>query len=473
MKLKFLACVVLASTLPAVTRADSLSRVFELALENDHQIQRAKATYQADSELPAIARAQLLPEIRADYLLRSISENSTTPELVTTEGGNFRETEIDLERDVDDQGWTLRLDQPLFDAPAWYGYKQGKAEGLVAEALFAEAQQDLLLRVADRYLDVLRAQDDLAAARAQERAFARQLEQTRKRFDSGLIPVTDFAESQSAFDLAAVRTVEESNKLEVAREALSNLTGEEHSVISILRDDFTPTAPEPDSASDWAEAAASDNPRLVAARHSEAAAQERRKAASWSHAPTLKLGIFASSLDTDGTLDSNIDSPFVLSPDQDVDTLGVELRLEIPLYEGGATSAKRRRAEHQYQASRDLVSDTQRRVMTQARQLFSQVKSDLARIEGRRQAILSAKAALDAAEAGYNIGTRNIIDVLNAQNTLFSAERDYANSRYDYIEHSFRLRATAARLRAGDLYRLDAFLQPPSSRQSEQRAVRQ
>ncbi|MCR9186536.1 MAG: TolC family outer membrane protein [Halieaceae bacterium] len=472
MKLNITALLLLLSAMPTATHAESLGRVYELALENDYQFQRAIATYHADLELPTIARSELLPKITADYLLRSVNEDSTTRQLITTGNGGLLETDMGLERDTDDRGWIARLDQPLFDAPAWYGYQQGKSKALAAESIFANAGQELLLRVVSAYLDVLRAQDNLAAARAQERAFGQQLEQTRKRFETGLIPVTDVAESQSAFDLAVVRTIEESNQVEVALEALSNLTGETHSVINILREDFLATGPEPDNVTAWAEAAAGDNLLLLAARHTEAAAQDKRKAASWAHAPKLTLGVFAANLDTSGTLDSNIESPFVLSPDQDSDTLGLELRLEIPLYEGGATSANRRRAEHQYQASRDLVSETQRAVMTQARQLFLKVKSDLSRIEARRQAILSAKAAFDAAEAGYNIGTRNIIDVLSAQNTLFSAERDYANSRYDYIENSFRLRATGARLRPGDLYRLDAFLQPPSNQQSNQRSVR-
>ena len=472
MKIITLTLTSLLAALPLATQADSLGRVYELALENDYEFQRAKAIYAADSELPTIARAELLPEIKADYMFRSASEDSTTRQLVTPAQGGLLETDFALERDVDDQGWLLRLDQPIFDAPAWYGYQQGKSAALVAEAIYANAGQELLLRVLGAYLDVLRAQDDLAAARAQERAFASQLTQTTKRFETGLIAVTDVAESQSAYDLAVVRTIEEENKVEVALEALSNITGEEHSVINILREDFNPTAPEPNNVMDWAQAASGDNLQLLAARHTKAAAQDKQKAARWQHAPTLKLGVFASNLDTSGTVDSNIDSPFILSPDQNVDSLGIELRLEIPLYEGGATSANRRRAEHQYQASRDLVSETDRRVVTEARQLFLTVKSDLTRIEGRRQAILSAKGALDAADAGYNIGTRNIIDVLNAQNTLFSAERDYANSRYDYIENSFRLRAVGARLRSGDLYRLDAFLYPPSTQQAGQRNVR-
>lgn len=459
-------------TLTAATRADSLSRVYELALENDFQFRRAEARYLADGELEAIARAELLPDVKAGYVYRSLEDDTTNRQLVANGDGSFFETDVDLERDVDDMGWRLRLDQPLFDAPAWYDYKEGGARALAAEASFADARQQLVLRVLRAYLDVLRAQDDLAAARAQQRAYATQLAQSEKRFESGLIPITDVTESQSAFDLAAARTIEEETQVEFALEALSNLTGESHSVINILRDDFEAVPPQPDALADWATAARSDNLALLAARHEEEAARFNRRSADWEHSPTLELGLFASSLETDGTVVSNLDTPFVLSPDQTIDTMGIELRLEIPLYQGGGVVAARRRAEHLYQASREQVNFVARRAETAARQAFLGVRRDLARIEARRQAVLSAKAAYDAAEAGYNVGTRNIIDVLNAQNTLFAAERDYAGSRYDYLENSFALRAAAARLRPEDLYRLDAFLTPPSGNQATLRAVR-
>ncbi len=473
MKQHFVVSTFLLATLSPSIHADSLGRVYELALENDYQFQRAIDTYKADQELPIIARAGLLPEISADYLLRSVSEDFTAKELIATEDGGLQEEDIDFDRDEDEHGWAVRLDQPLFDAPAWYGYQKGKSEALVAESVFANAQQDLLLRSVRAYLDVLRAQDDLAAARAQQRAFGQQLELSQERYKARLIPITDVADSQSAYDLAAVLSIEQTSKVETALEALSNLTGQTHSVINILRSDFIPTAPEPNDSKNWEEAASSDNLMLLAARHTEAAAQENSKAAAWGHSPTLTFSAFAASIDASGSLDSDPDSPFAFDPDRDSDITGLELRLKIPLYEGGATSANRRRAAHQYQASRDLVNETQRKAMTKARQLFQQVNSDLLRIEGLRQSILSAKARFDAAEAGYAVGTRTIIDVLNAQNILFSAERDYANSRYDYIEHSFRLRATGARLRPGDLYRLDAFLLPPSGQQAKQRAVPQ
>ncbi len=472
MKLRSAALATLLLGLPATNYADSLGRVYELALKNDYQFQRAKAMYQADAELATIARAGLLPKIKADYTVRNVQEDSIIRQLITPAAGSLVETDVSLNRDVTDSGWQIKLEQPVFDAPAWYGYKQGKSEALIASTLFEKAKQDLVLRVVNSYLNVLRAQDNLAAARAQERAFAGQLQKTQQRFDTGLIPVIDVTESQSAFDLVAVRTLEEAINVEVALEELATLTGEEHQVLNLLRGDFVVRAPEPNDVDQWAQAAGSDNLQVIAARHTQAAAKDKRKAAKWEHSPTLTFGAFASSVNTSGTNDSSIVSPFILAPDQESDTFGLELRLEIPLYEGGATSANRRRAEHLYQASRNFVSETRRKATIQSRQLFLTVKSDMLRIEGRRSSILSAKAALDAAEAGYSIGTRNIVDVLNAQNTLFSAERDYANSRYDYIENSFRLRATSASLSSGDLYRLDAFLNPPSNQQATQRIVR-
>jgi len=165
MNFQSLSLILLGATLTLETQADSLVRVYELALKNDYQLQRAEATYFADSELPVIARAGLLPKIKADYLFRSTSEDSTSRQLITPEDGGLLEVNVALDRKVNDHGWHLRLEQPLFDASAWYEYKQGKAKGLVAEAIYADARQEVLLRVVTAYLGVLRAQDNLSAAR--------------------------------------------------------------------------------------------------------------------------------------------------------------------------------------------------------------------------------------------------------------------------------------------------------------------
>ncbi len=452
--------------------ADSLVRVYELAQKYDYQYQQAKSTYLADAELSNIARAKLYPSISADYVFRAQQEDSAIRQLITTPNGELTETDVALDNDINNRGWSIRLEQPLFDAPAWYGYQKSKNEMQIAEAVYEQAKQELLLRVLSSYLNVLRAQDNLALARAQERAFSQQLKQTQQRFDSGLIPINELNASQAAFDVVATETLESINSVEIALEAMSNLTGQDHHLVYLLRDDFIITGPEPNNISEWEKVASEENLEIIITKKTKDALEQNLKAAKWEHSPKVTLGLFASSIETGGRVFSNIETPFVLSPDQNIDSLGIELRLQVPLYAGGSTSANKRRAEYQYQASQQLVSGTNRKIRSEVRQLFLTVKSDMQRIKGRRLSILSAKTALDSAEAGFEIGTSNIIDILNAQNALFAAEREYSNSRYNYLENSFRLRAASGSLNSGDIYRLDAFLKPPSAQQVIQRSIR-
>jgi outer membrane protein len=471
-KILFITLSFVFLTFSATSFADSLIRVYELAQKYDYQMQQAKSKYLADTELSTIARAKLYPTITADYQYRATTDNSAIRQLVTTSNGGLLEADVLLENDINNRGWSIRLEQPLFDAPAWYGYQQSKNENLIVAAEFEQAKQDLLLRVLNAYLNVLRAQDNIALVRAQEQAFSNQLQKTKQRFDSGLIPITELTISQAAYDVVTVDTIEAENSVEVALEALTNLTGQDHHIINLLHDNFIITRPEPDNISKWEEVAAIDNIELLISEKTSAAIKQEYKAAKWQHSPKVTLGLFASSIDTGGRSISSVETPFVISPDQNIDSLGIEVRLEIPIYSGGSTSANIRRVEYQFQGSKDLVSGTARKIRSQVRQLFLKVKSDIKQVKSRRSSILSAKNALDAVEAGFEIGTSNITEILYAQNALFNAEREYSSSRYNYIENSFRLRAVSGSLNSGDIYRLDAFLKPPSDQQIIQRSIR-
>jgi outer membrane protein len=472
MKLKLAVSLTLMYAVSTSSLASSLVRIYELAVKNDSQYQRAISIYEADSELSNISRAKLYPSIKAEYALRYLREDNTIRQVVVLPSDSLQVQDVSFDRNINYQSWALRLEQPIFDAPAWYGYQQGKSQVRVADAILQKAKQDLVIRVVNAYIDVLRAQDSLAATRAQEGAHLRQLEKTKQRFASRLIPITEVTESQAAYDVVRVRSLEEQNNVEITLEAIGNITGSQHTTLNILSRDFEATQPEPNSIDKWTESAINNNLQLLIARQTQSVAENKQKAAEWEHSPKVVLGVFASNNSTGGSINSSVDSPFILGPDQNTDSIGIELRLQIPLYEGGLTSANIRRAGHQFRASRDFAEETSRSVSIEARKLFLRIKSDVSLIEAKRVSILSAKSALDAAEAGYGTGTRNIIDVLNAQNVLFSTERDYANSRYDYIENSFLLRANSASLTAGDIFRLDAFLKPPSNQQGYQRAVR-
>ena len=449
--------------------ADSLSRVYELAVKNDYKYKRAISNYYADAELLKISKSDLLPKINADYSLRYLDGSSIIRQLALDVNADLYESDVAISSTTTNNGWTVRLEQAIFDAPAWYEYQAGKTEKLIVDISLEQAKQDLILRVVNAYIDILRVQDNLAATRSEENAFMAKLKQTQGRFDLGMIAVSEVIELQSVYDLAKIRTLNEVSNVESTTELLSIMTGMNHSSLNLLRSDFVVTSPEPLLMQEWIDAAESDNLEILLARQKEIASNQKRKSASWEHSPTLKLQAFISRMNTNGTTSSSIESPFILAPDQSIDSIGIGLSLQVPIYNGGTTSANKRRAAYQYEANKHFVGETRRNVATKLRQSFLQVKSNINKIKGRTVSINSAKAALKTALAGYDNGSRNIMNVLNAQNVLYSAERDYASSRYDYIQSYFSLRAIGGSLNSGDIHKLDAFLIPPSYQELLQR----
>jgi outer membrane protein len=247
----------------------------------------------------------------------------------------------------------------------------------------------------------------------------------------------------------------------VALELLSVLTGKRHDTLDVLVEDFEVTKPQPEDRSAWVEFALANNFNLKAAQFAEEAARQNAKARKMVHAPTLSGTAQYSDFETDGSLTQDPPTPFALPPnsEQELAVWGVEL--SVPLYAGGAISSDRRRAAQQFNASREQRINLTRQTVANARSLHMTVNNDVARVAARKQSILSTRSALDATEAGYDVGTRNIVDVLNAQNTLFIALRDYANSRYDYIVNTLLLKDQAGLLSPEDVNRLDSFLETP------------
>jgi outer membrane protein len=316
--------------------------------------------------------------------------------------------------------------------------------------------------VVEAYLLVLRAQDNLAASRAQERAFERQLEQTQQRFEVGLIAITDVYEAQAARDLAQVDRIVDENNVKVALERLSVLTGQpSHGDLNVLVEDFKIKPPDPLDRAAWVDFALANNFQLLASKYREEAARETAKANRMEHAPKVVGSYQYSDFNIDGKLDVTPDTGFNSSPDSDYEERMWRISVNLPLYSGGAISANRRRAAQEYNAAREDRINLTRNTVTNTRSLHMTVLSDVNRIAARKQSIISSKSSVDATQAGYEVGTRNVVDVLNAQNTLFRAERDYANSRYDYILDMMRLKEQAGLLSPEDVLRLDTFLVTP------------
>ncbi|MEJ2532699.1 MAG: TolC family outer membrane protein [Halioglobus sp.] len=444
----------------AVLRAESLRDIYELALENDAQLKAEEAQYLANLETENLSRSRLLPQINGNYTYTDSDSDVNAISPAFTESG-FETVKTFSNTDITTEGYQLSLNQALFDLPAWFTFQSGKDFTKQAEATFAANQQNLIVRVVEAYLLVLRAQDNLEASKAQERAFERQLEQTQQRFEVGLIAITDVYEAQAAYDLSQVNRIVDENNVSVALERLSVLTGRSHDNLDILKEDIEIKLPEPTDRAAWVDFALNNNFNLQAANYAEEAARQTAKASQLEHAPKVSGLIAYEDYETDGSFTRRPSTGLDVAPDRDTEDQLWQIRLDLPLYSGGAISAERRRAAQEFNAARENRINLARNTVTNTRSLHMTVVSDVARVAARKQSIVSSKSALDATQAGYEVGTRNVVDVLNAQNTLFAAQRDYYNSRYDYIINMLRLKEQAGLLSPEDIYNLDSYLAPP------------
>ncbi|RLA44939.1 MAG: hypothetical protein DRQ97_10525 [Gammaproteobacteria bacterium] len=460
MKRSGVALIALAlSITSATTQAESLRDIYELALENDAQLKAEQAQYLAAMESEKLGLSRLLPQINANYDYTDTDQDTEANSLDFD--GNLGTIDTFTNVDVDREGYQISLNQAIFDLPAWFSFQSGKELSKQAEATFTGNQQNLIVRVVEAYLLVLRAQDNLSASSAQERAFERQLEQTQQRFEVGLIAITDVYEAQAARDLSQVERIVDENNVSVALERLSVLTGQGHSNLDVLQEDFEIKMPDPLDRAAWVDFAMENNFSLLASRYAEEAARQNAKANKMVHAPTVSGSYAYSDYSTDGDLTRSPTTGFDVPPDNDVELNTWQVRLDLPLYSGGAISSNRRRAAQDFNASRENRINLSRNVVTNTRSLHMTVISDVSRVAARKQSIVSSRSALDATQAGYEVGTRNVVDVLNAQNTLFSAERDYANTRYDYILDILRLKEQAGLLSPEDVNNLDDYLETP------------
>lgn len=438
---------------------ESLSDIYQLAVKNDAQLKMAKAQLHADLETEKLALSTMLPQVSGSYSYTDTDSDSSSIRYAEV-GGVASPIDVRAKTDSDTKGFRLSLSQSIFDLSNWFSFKSGQEVSKQAKATFAANQQNLILRTVSAYFAVLRAKDNLQANLAQERALERQLEQTRQRFDVGLIAITDVYEAQAAYDLARVQRIEYENAVAVAIEQLSVLTGQQHGQLNVLAESFPIAQPNPADRAQWVEFALANNYSLAAARYAEDAASANAKAKKAGHLPTLSGSYTYSDFDTNGS--TRVFPVTPSSPEGSQDTKQWALTLSAPLYSGGAVSATRRQAAQQFNRAREQRIYLTRDTIANTRSQHMTVMSNVSRVAARKQSIVSSKSALDATQAGYDVGTRNVVDVLNAQNALYSAQRDYANSRYDYVIAMMQLKEQAGQLSPEDIVKLDTYLQPAS-----------
>ena len=440
-----LTAAVLAALLSATAAAETanLADILNAAVEADPEWFAAQRTLDADRQLATQGRAAMLPSLTATY----------------SYGRNWREYEGgglgDLRFDNEVVG--LSLVQPLFRPDTWYAGSQGKAASNAGEARFEQARQDFLLRVTERYLDVLRRWEDLETARAEERALGRQLEQTRERFDVGLVPVTDVEEAQAAYDLSRVLLISAESDFDVSRDQLEALTGQRWDKLAGLREELPMSGPEPAAPEHWMERARNNNPQVLASRYEADAAKAVSKQRTSAQLPSVNL---VGRYEDVGFSNANITPPPGSTQFLAYEGKSIGIEASLPLFAGGGLNSQRKEASYRYQAAEEAYRLVWRDVGQAAQSLARQVATSAQNVQARRQALRSAESALRATESGYEVGTRNVVDVLTAQRNLYANQRDYSAARYDYIVLSLRLQAAAGELARDDIETINAWLSP-------------
>ncbi|HEY1290347.1 MAG TPA: TolC family outer membrane protein [Burkholderiales bacterium] len=425
-------------------------QVYRDAQRYDAVYAAARQTLAAGRERLPQGRALLLPNL-------NLSANAQTGR-IDSESRNTALTPS-FTRDPRTLGYTLTLAQPIYRPQNYLQYRQSELQVAQAEATFAQAGQDLIVRTAQAYFDVLAAFDTLEVVRAQKTATGEQLAAAKRNFEVGTATITDTHEAQSRFDLISAQEIAALNDLQTKYQALQLITGKAYNELKALRPEVKLAPPNPENMESWVEIAEKQGyPVQVADAAAEIATLEARRQRA-GHLPTLDA------VATYGQTGSSASSTSATSPaGADVTTSTIGLQFAMPLYQGGAIDSREREAAALSLKSKDDLQNARRTAAVSTRQNYLLVINGISAIAALEQAMVSSQSSLDSNKLGYEVGVRINIDVLNAQQQLYSTRRDLAVARYNTIVNQLKLKSLAASLREEDLEEVNRVLGPVITR---------
>lgn len=452
--------------LPAAGHSASLLEIYQQALQSDPRIHEAEARRLAALEAEPQARGVLLPQVTAsadwtkatsdgagtdnDIDFIDHDNDPVTPDILQITPVTFSSESRDTTK-----RWQVSLRQTLFRWDQIVGMRRADKLVARAEADREAAQQDLVIRVGQTYFNVLAAEDRLTSTHANRQAISRQLEQAKQRFDVGLIAITDVQESQAAYDQAVADEIGAKRVLATAREFLREITGEFVSELSAPGDEFPMRTPNPASEKDWVDLAQSQNLALVSSRLDEKLARDEISFRRNGHYPSIEL--VASTGNTNNEREQNFGLGF-LDSDSDFDGDSIGIQFSVPLFSGGSTSSRVREAVYLHRAAREVLQRVTRETERSTRDSYLGVLSEMSRVEALEQAVASSRTALEATQAGFDVGTRTIVDVLDSQFALYRSITLFYQARYDYLMNVLRLKQAAGSLQIQDLEEIDQWL---------------
>ena len=440
--------------------AKDLIGVFEDALTNDPQLRGADANRLAQREARPQALAALLPQLSGTAsIARDMMSGQSDTLAANANNQPILLPQLDSINTTTKQ-WSLNLQQNVFSWSNWMSLRAANAQVAQAEATYQAAEQSLVLRVAQAYFSVLSAGDGLEAQQSALEAFSRQLDQANQRFEVGQIAITDVQEAQAARDTAAAAVIAAKRTLATAEDQLQEITSQKYERLAKPGTDLPLNMPEPADESRWVDISLEQNLALISSRLAADIARQNVSIAFAGHLPTID--IVASDSDSDAAANERLfgqgfDQSFsnVITRNHDRQ---VSLQVTVPLFSGGLTQSRVRQSQYLWIAAKEQVVQTSRATERQARDAYLGVISGIARVRALRQALESSQTALAATEAGYQVGTRTSVDLLNSRRNLVQAQTDYSGSRYDYIVSIFQLRLAAGNLDFAHLAEINRWL---------------
>jgi len=414
--------------------AENLVDLYDIAVQQDPQFQAARATQSSVKKTEEIAKASLLPTI-------GVAANLNRVNLDVRSSSSIAADDTYNKHDI-----SLNLSQPVYRKERWLSVDQAQILSGKADVDFLAAQQDLIVRLARAYFNVLSAQDTLEFVLADKKAIERQLEQAKQRFEVGLIAITDVHEAQAAFDKSIANQIKAENVLFNANEVLKEIIGNQDFELDKLAESLILAEPVPADLSVWTAKAVEQNPNVVAAINNSEVAQKEIEVKRSGHYPTVDL------------VGSHSLSRTSYTRGSDTDTTTIGLQLALPLYSGGGVTASTEQAQLDFEASQHTVVQQKRAVTRQVRDAYRGVVASISEVKALKATRVSSKSALDATEAGFEVGTRTIVDVLDSQRNLYSVMNDYAQARYNYVLNGLLLKQAAGTLSVKDLEQVNQWL---------------
>lgn len=415
--------------------AQDLIETYRLALDNDPDYKSAYFNQFSVAEIKSQSIAQMLPNIT---LQAGSSRNRLYNKKITFQGAGTQE--------YWSHSFSINFKQPVFHWDHWVQLDQSDNRVAQAEAQFQAQYQALIVRTTEAYFNILAAQDNLAFTSAEKQAIAKQLEQAKQRFEVGLIAITDVYEAQAAYDQAIANEIEATNLLDDAKESLRELIGENEALLEPLQEEMQLNRPQPSDIASWTKAAENNNFTIIAQLNQAEVTRKEVQIRHSAHLPTLDI------VANYNLQDNN--SIFGLRGD----TESVGLQLNMPLFEGGGTYSRAQQAQYDFQREKENLTKVKRAVTRQVRDAYRDVLANISQVEALKATVKSSESALEATEAGFEVGTRTMVDVLTEQRNLYRAKRDYARSRYDYLISGIKLKEAAGSLSEADLEDVNQFL---------------